>query len=112
LAWFSSVEWNDLHLSAITAAELWRGIAKMPNGRRRRELEMSFQMLPVRFEDRILPVNFSVAVEYGEIQARSGPLPVLDALIAATAITHHLRVITRNTRDFAHTGAAILNPWS
>lgn len=112
IAWFSSVDWNDLFLSIITPAEMWRGIAKLPLGRRRRELEASFNLLPMRFYGRILPIDFVIAVEYGEIQARRGPLPVLDSLIAATATVNHLTVITRNTADFARTGALILDPWT
>jgi toxin FitB len=110
--WLSSVEWNDLHLSVISIAEIWEGIASLPNGRRRRSLEAWFEFLPTSFAGRILPVDFSVSINYGEIQASNGPLPPLDTLIAATAITHRFTLVSRNTKDMARTGAEILDPWT
>ena len=56
IAWFSSVEWNDLYLSVITIAEIWQGIARLPSGRKRRSLEASFQLIRERFPGRILPI--------------------------------------------------------
>jgi predicted nucleic acid-binding protein len=111
LAWLSSVDWLELHLSVVTVGELWHGIAELAQGPKRRGLEAMFGLLPERFYNRILPVDYSIAAEYGEIQARSGPLPILDTLIAATAITHHLTVVTHNTKDLARTGVSILDPW-
>src|SRR5207247_3475604 len=95
IAWFSSVEWNDLYLSVITVAEIWHGIARLPSGRKRRSLEASFQLIRERFPGRILPIDFAIAVQYGHIQAKVGPLPVLDNLIGATAIVNRFKVITR-----------------
>ena len=111
LAWLENVDWLDLHLSVITVGEIWMGIAALPAGRKRQALEAMFELMPDRFFNRILPVTREIAVKYGEIQAKSGPLPSLDALIAATAITHRLTLITHNTRDMARTGAKILCPW-
>ena len=112
VTWLKSVDWLDLHLSVITVAEIWRGIAALPGGRKRRQLEAMFEMLPDRFQSRVYPVDYAVAVEFGEIQAKSGPLASLDTLIAATAIVHRLTLVTRNIRDMARTGAAILDPWT
>jgi predicted nucleic acid-binding protein len=56
-------------------------------------------------------VTLTIAVKYGEIQARVGPLPALDTLIGATALVNRLQVITRNTDDIARTGALIHDPW-
>ncbi len=109
--WLSSVEWNDLYLSVITIAEIWHGIDRLPSGRKRRSLEASFDLVRERFPGRILPVDFAIAVEYGHIQAKVGPLPILDTLIGATAIINRLTVITRNTPDISRTGARIYDPW-
>jgi toxin FitB len=84
---------------------------RLPAGRKRRSLEASFSLIRQRFPERILPIDFSIAVEYGDLQARLGPLPVLDTLIGATAIVNRLTVITRNTSDISRTGAAIHDPW-
>ena len=112
LAWLETVDWLDLHLSVITVGELWQGIAGLPHGRKRRALEAMFELIPDRFHNRILPVDYSIAVRFGEIQAASGPLPSLDTLIAATAITKRLTLVTHNSKDMARTGAAVLDPWA
>ena len=111
LAWLETMDWLDLYLSVITIGELWKGIAELPPGRRRRSLEAMFELIPDRFHNRIIAVDYPVAVKFGEIQAQAGPLPSLDTLIAATALTRQLTLVTHNTRDMARTGAAILDPW-
>ncbi|MGA2750741.1 MAG: type II toxin-antitoxin system VapC family toxin [Verrucomicrobiota bacterium] len=111
VAWFSSADWIDLYLSVISVAEIWQGIARLPAGRKRRSLEASFDLIPDRFPGRVLAVDYETAVKYGELQAKAGPLPVLDTLIGATALVHRLTVITRNTADMARTGALIHDPW-
>lgn len=112
LDWMEMADWLDLHLSVISVAELRSGIQRLPAGKRRRELEFMFELLPDRFADRILPVNWAVAKKYGDIQAAHGPLPVFDTLIAATAIVHRLIVITRSVKDIARTGAKLFVPWT
>jgi predicted nucleic acid-binding protein len=112
IAWFSSVQWTDLYLSVITIAEIWQGIARLPSSRKRRSLEASFDLIQARFAGRILPIDFSIAVQYGHIQVAAGPLPILDAFIGATALVKRLTVITRNTPDVSRTGAAIHDPWT
>jgi predicted nucleic acid-binding protein len=109
--WFASVDWLELRLSAITIAETWQGIVRLPASKKRRALEVSCELLPDRFPERILPVDFQVGVRYGKIQGKIGPLPVLDTLIAATALVNHLTVVTRNTSDIARTGARVHDPW-
>ncbi len=62
------------------------------------------------FGDRIAPVTSEVAEEWGRLTALR-PLPVIDALLAATALTHDWTLVTRNQRDLATTGVALLNPF-
>ncbi|MBI4659397.1 MAG: type II toxin-antitoxin system VapC family toxin [Verrucomicrobia bacterium] len=112
LAWFATVDWLDLHLSVITIGELWKGIAELPQSRKRRELEAMFELIPDRFHNRIIPVDYAIAVKFGEIQAEADSLPSLDTLIAATAITRRLTLVTHNSRDMARTGATIMDPWT
>jgi predicted nucleic acid-binding protein len=111
-AWLESVDWLALHVSVITIAELWQGISMMPEGRKRRALLAMFNLLPDRFHNRIIPIDYSTAIKFGELQANAGPLPVLDALIAATALTRRLTLITHNVNDMARTGVPIFDPWS
>ena len=81
-------------------------------GPKRRALEAMFDLIPDRFHNRILPVDYSIAVAFGELQAKASPLPSLDALIAATAIAWRLTLVTHNTKDMARTGAPLLDPWT
>jgi hypothetical protein len=112
LAWLRTVDWLDLHLSVITIGELWQGISGLPQGRKRRALEAMFELIPDRFHNRIIPVDYAIAMKFGAIQAQAGPLPSVDTLIAATAITRHLTLVSRNSKDMARTGATILDPWT
>lgn len=105
------MDWLDLHLSVITIGEVWAGIVALPHGRKRRALEGMFDLIPDRFFNRIIPVDYAIAVKFGEIQVEAGPLPSLDTLIAATALTRRLTLVTHNNKDMARTGAAILDPW-
>ena len=63
------------------------------------------------FEDRVLPVTLPVAAAWGR-QQHAQPLPVIDALIAATARVHGMTVVTRNVRGFELAGVPVLNPFA
>jgi toxin FitB len=72
--------------------------------------------LAARFEDRLLPINASVTQRWGmlagESERKGQPLPVIDSLIAATALTHNLTVVSRNAIDFERRGVKCVNPWN
>jgi toxin FitB len=110
--WIESVDWLDVHLSVISIGEIWQGIVELTDGPKRRRLEGVFNLIPDRFHNRVIPVDWSIAKKYGEIQAEFGPLPSIDTLIAATAITRRLTLVTHNVKDMSRTGATILDPWS
>lgn len=116
LAWLDQAEESALHLSVVTLGELEKGIARLPASARRRNIEQWVrEELASRFEGRLLEVDRAVAGRWGalsgESEARGVPLPVIDALIAATALEHGLEVVTRNTADFERCGARCVNPW-
>jgi toxin FitB len=73
-------------------------------------LERWLREVETGFEDRILPVTLSVAAAWGR-QQYVQPLPVIDALIAATARVHGMAVVTRNVKDFELAGVQALNPF-
>jgi predicted nucleic acid-binding protein len=66
--------------------------------------------LAATYRDRILPIGAEVAETRGRLNA-GDPLPVVDGLLAATALTHGLTLVTRNTRDVARSGVILLNPF-
>lgn len=66
--------------------------------------------LEISFSDRILGVDAAAASRWGELSAQRS-MPVIDTLLAATAIVHKLVLVTRNTSDVEGTGVATLNPW-
>ena len=66
--------------------------------------------LEASFADRILAIDAATAKLWGALSA-DRPRPVIDTLLAATAIVHDLTLVTRNTTDVAGTGVAVLNPW-
>jgi predicted nucleic acid-binding protein len=106
---------DQLFLSVITVGELTKGIAMLPVGRRRQELTKWLLGLEQRFGEKILPVNSDVARRWGELTAHAQTegtlIPVRDGLIAATASWFGLHVMTRNSRHFAASGVAIIDPW-
>ena len=63
------------------------------------------------FGDRILAVTTPVAEAWGRLRA-TGPLPVVDSLLAATALVHGLVVVTRDTGPFERVGVPWLDPWA
>lgn len=88
----------------------------MVDSKKRLELErwLVFELTP-RFADRVVPFDQTVADRWGVLEAqarRSGRrFPAIDTMLSATALALGLTLVTRNTRDFAQTGATILNPW-
>lgn len=117
LQWIDSVEENSLCLSVLTLGELEKGIARLPVSARRRNIERwVHEDLAGRFAGRMLAIDAAIAERWGQITGKSErngrPLPVIDALLAATALVHGLSVSTRNTADFEACGARCLNPWT
>jgi len=116
LAWLDAVDEDRVFISVASIAELRRGIALMDDGRRRAALAAWLATdLPARFAGRILPIDHAIAERWGDLMAqsrRSGvALSVMDGFFAATALANDLMLVSRNVRDFASFGVALLNPW-
>ena len=114
--WLAESDEDRLFLSVITFAEIRHGLEDMLAGRRRDALlSWLAEDLPARFEGRILNVDLPVAHAWGKLMSRSRKmgvnLGVVDALFAATAETHGLTLVTRNTKHFEKMGSTLLNPW-
>ncbi|MFT3785677.1 MAG: type II toxin-antitoxin system VapC family toxin [Tepidisphaeraceae bacterium] len=112
----SSLDEESLYLSVITVGELARGIGKLARGRKRTELEKWFDQIDGQFGDRVLSIDAGTARLWGEVSVRAEKkgrsIPAVDGLIAACALRHNCVLLTRNTDDFEHTGANLLNPWT
>ena len=114
--WLDATDESLLHISVLTLGEIRKGITLLPDGRRRAALEAWLdQDLPLRFSGRVLPVDASVADRWGQLSgssaAKRSPLPVIDGLLAATALHHNLTLVTRDSGHSAITGVDVFNPW-
>ncbi len=103
-------------MSVLTLGELRKGIDRLSEGARRTRLENWLDCdLRLRFSGRWLSVDEEVAERWGLIMANAAnrglALPVIDGLIAATALIHGMTVVTRNVSDLQGTGAPVMNPW-
>lgn len=110
--WWSSVEDRDLFLSALTIGEIRKGVeaVRIRDPDKARTLEAWLQAIMQTFGPRILGIDASVAESWGRISAIRS-VPVVDALLAATASVHGLVLVTRNATDVAGLGVRVLNPF-
>jgi predicted nucleic acid-binding protein len=102
----------DLCLSVLVLGELRHGIER----KRRsdpvaaRNLDRWFASLTKDYGDLVLPIDDRVAEQWGRLNVPD-PLPIIEGLIAATALVHGLTVVTRNEDDYARAGVGVLNPF-
>jgi hypothetical protein len=116
IEWVAEWPSEDLAVSSITFGEIQLGISLLDPGRRRETLiRWLEEEVAEQFRDRVLPVDETVAREWGRLSARAErkgrPLSVEDGLLLATAAIYELVLVTRNERHFRERGVDILNPW-
>ena len=114
--WVENTDESLLYLSVLTLGEIRRVIAALPQSRRRATLEAWLDKdLRARFVGRILVIDHEVADRWGLLSAaarNSGiALPVIDGLLAATALEHNLTLVTRDTGQIPTMGVAVFDPW-
>jgi toxin FitB len=111
--WFEMVPDAALHLSVISLGEIRHSVEAMRDGARRERLRLWLEQdLPGWFGSRLLPISASVADRWGRLLAETRrSVPALDSLLAATALHHDLRLVTRNVKDFRFRGLEVVNPW-
>lgn len=107
---------DELFTAVVCQAEILSGLAIMPSGRRRVELEEAARaMFADDFDGRILPFDTEAASAYAEMLAarrKAGrPGGTIDLMLAAIARVRGASVVTRNVADFEGVGVAIVNPW-
>ncbi|MDQ2803610.1 MAG: type II toxin-antitoxin system VapC family toxin [Pseudomonadota bacterium] len=107
---------EELFTAAVCQAEILSGLAVMPSGRRRAELEEAARSMFVDdFDGRVLSFDTEAAAAYAEVFAarrKAGrPSGIVDLMLAAIARVRGASVVTRNVVDFDGVGVAIVNPW-
>jgi predicted nucleic acid-binding protein len=116
-AWIDSIDSETAFLCVITLGEIRKGIEKLPDSGRKSTLQAWLRdEVSIMFSGRVLPIDTSVALRWGELtgelESRGKKMAAIDSLIAATALYHHCHLVTRNEDDFKNSGIALLNPWS
>lgn len=119
--WFNKYHESSYFISVLTIGEIEQGISKLNlkkelEKQKRIILENWFheELLP-RFSNRILTINAEVMLTWGklsgEAKSRGQNIPIVDSMIAATAIVHDLTIVTENVDDFIVSGARVFSPW-
>lgn len=110
--WIKAQRVETLFISVVSIGEIERGIerARKTDAAFAAELELWLDALLSLYDDHMLPVTASAARLWGKLSAKLGHDGV-DLLIAATALTHGLTVVTRNVKHFASSGVAVINPF-
>lgn len=114
--WMADAEENGLYLSVITIGEIQKGIERLSDTARKEALNAWLKDdLLKRFSERLVLLDAEVMLVWGTLAARmegrGRPMPAIDSLIAASALSAHMTLVTRNEKDFEETGVILFNPW-
>ena len=116
VTWVDNLADERTFLSVLTIGEIQRGISKLPDSKRKRNLTdwLATDLLG-RFRGRLLILDTAVLLTWGklvaQLETKGRPLPAIDSLLAAQTLTHKMHFVTRNIKDFADTGVDLINPW-
>lgn len=116
--WASGQDESTLHISILTLAEYDKGIHNLAlDHADRRRYEAARDALAMRFDVRVLSLDDDVVRHRGrisgEVKRVSGHAPpVIDTMLAATAIAHDLYLVTRNVKDTKTSDAMVFDPWN
>jgi toxin FitB len=116
IRWLETIDPDKIFLSAITIGELKKGIEKLPKSKKKDRLnQWLHDDLLARFQGHILPIDENTMLCWGalnaQLEAVGHPIPVMDGLLAASALQHHYTFVTRNADHFQETGVMLVNPW-
>jgi len=110
--WWAEVAEGDIWLSTLILGEIRKGVelARRRDAEKASVLEAWLGEVVSSFGDRVLSVDSATAEEWGRMSAIRH-VPVIDALLAATAKTNGLTLVTRNEADVVGLGVDVLNPF-
>ena len=110
--WIKAQKAQSLFISVVSIGEIERGIhaVRKSDAAFAAELELWLEALLRLYDDHVLPISADIARLWGQLSAKVGNDSV-DLLIAATALTHGLTVVTRNEKHFTPVGVAVVNPF-
>lgn len=115
LQWFTRCDEDLLHISCLSLGEISFGLDMIPDGRKKNDLLDWYNDFIESFHDSVLPVTESISLRWGKERARHRKkgiqIPVIDGLIACTAIEYNCILVTRNTCDYEMLNVQLLNPW-
>jgi predicted nucleic acid-binding protein len=111
-AWYASIADEDIFLSALVLGEIRKGVelARPRDADKAAVLERWLREVELAFDGRVLGIDNMVSDQWGRMSAIRS-VPVIDGLLAATALTNGLTLVTRNDRDIAGLGVTVLNPF-
>jgi predicted nucleic acid-binding protein len=112
-AWYASIADEDLFLSTLVLGEIRKGVelARSRDPDKAAALERWLRQVETAFDGRVLGIDNAVSDQWGRMCAIR-PIPVIDGLLAATAVINGLTLVSRNDRDIVGLGAIVLNPFS
>jgi toxin FitB len=115
IGWVRARTGGELFTTSITIAEIFYGIARLPEGHRKELLRTTASEVFAAFEDQVLPFDFNAAMLYVEVvrgRDQLGlPIDGFDAQIASICRAHGATLATRNLKDFQHTDVNLIDPW-
>jgi predicted nucleic acid-binding protein len=111
-AWYRAAAGQEKFLSVLSVGEIRRGIESIRrrDNRSAQKLDIWLAKLRAEYSSRILAVDQEIAETWGRLMVPD-PLPVIDSILAATAIVHGLTLVTRNVDDIRRTGVAFVDPF-
>jgi predicted nucleic acid-binding protein len=110
--WFNNIDNESLYISVLTIGEIKKGIEKTTDISKKEKIDTWLEYeLSSWFDNRILDIDKLIAIKWGEISSKPKTKPVIDSLIAATALHYNLALVTRNIQDFDYSNLEVINPF-
>jgi tRNA(fMet)-specific endonuclease VapC len=116
LDFFNTLDSKNLYLSVITIGELKYGIDRLPDSKRKTQLNKWFETLLIKYQPNIIDIDIETMIIWSNINKQTKEkgitLTIMDSLIASSALNHNLILVTRNIKDFYHIkNITLLNPF-